>query len=232
MPGSPWPRSLPAADNRRAFSVRGCYPRAVFSVSTTFLDPASTDSPDLLALARQGDSDAFGRLCRLHGARLLRQATGLCGDPMLAEDLAQDTLFAAWKSLPRYNGQCRFFTWLCAILLNLHRNVRRQKHPVPLAGLGDSDRESAVRLIDDRPDGGLPPDQTAAIDDRAAFLWRCLEQLPPKHREVIYLRFYVDDSLEGIAAALGCSVGTVKSRLFHAIERLRAMKAAARAELE
>src|SRR5439155_12223354 len=43
--------------------------------------------------------------------------------------------------------------------------------------------------------------------------------LPAKHERVIYLRFYVDDSLEGIAAALGCSVGTVKSRLFHALER-------------
>jgi RNA polymerase sigma-70 factor (ECF subfamily) len=41
---------------------------------------------------------------------------------------------------------------------------------------------------------------------------------------VVYLRFYVDDSLEGIAAALGCAVGTVKSRLFHALEKLRGMK--------
>jgi len=50
--------------------------------------------------------------------------------------------------------------------------------------------------------------------------------LPAKHQQVIYLRFYVDDSLEGIAAALGCSVGTVKSRLFHALDKLRGMKAA------
>ena len=53
----------------------------------------------------------------------------------------------------------------------------------------------------------------------------CIEALPPKHRQVIYLRFYVDDSLEGIAAALGCSVGTVKSRLFHALDKLRGMNA-------
>jgi len=47
--------------------------------------------------------------------------------------------------------------------------------------------------------------------------------LPAKQQQVIYLRFYVDHSLGGIAAALGCSVGTVKSRLFHALEKLRAM---------
>jgi len=53
-----------------------------------------------------------------------------------------------------------------------------------------------------------------------------LEQvgLPPKHEQVIYLRFYVDESLEGIAAGLGCSVGTVKSRLFHGLDKLRGMK--------
>jgi RNA polymerase sigma-70 factor, ECF subfamily len=52
---------------------------------------------------------------------------------------------------------------------------------------------------------------------------QCIRALPQKHQDVIYLRFYVDNSLEGIAAALGCSLGTVKSRLFHALEKLRSM---------
>lgn len=51
----------------------------------------------------------------------------------------------------------------------------------------------------------------------------CIQALPAKQQQVIYLRFYADDSLEGIAAALGCSVGTIKSRLFHALNRLRGM---------
>ena len=54
---------------------------------------------------------------------------------------------------------------------------------------------------------------------------QCIQALPAKHQQVIHLRFYVDDSLEGIAAALGCSVGTVKSRLFHALDKLRGMNA-------
>ncbi len=53
----------------------------------------------------------------------------------------------------------------------------------------------------------------------------CLQRLSNKHQQVIYLRFYVDESLESIAGALGCSVGTVKSRLFHALEKLRGMTA-------
>lgn len=54
---------------------------------------------------------------------------------------------------------------------------------------------------------------------------KCIASLPVKHQQVIFLRFYVDDSLEGIAVALGCSVGTVKSRLFHALDKLRGMNA-------
>jgi RNA polymerase sigma-70 factor (ECF subfamily) len=54
---------------------------------------------------------------------------------------------------------------------------------------------------------------------------QCIQTLPAKHQQVIYLRFYVDGSLDGIAAALGCSVGTVKSRLFHALDKLRNISA-------
>ena len=60
---------------------------------------------------------------------------------------------------------------------------------------------------------------------QAVLVRECVQALPAKQQQVIYLRFYVDDSLEGIAAALGCSVGTVKSRLFHALDKLRKMNA-------
>ena len=56
-------------------------------------------------------------------------------------------------------------------------------------------------------------------------MYRCIQALPAKHQQVIHLRFYAGDSLAGIAAALGCSVGTVKSRLFHALDKLRGMNA-------
>jgi RNA polymerase sigma-70 factor (ECF subfamily) len=75
-------------------------------------------------------------------------------------------------------------------------------------------------LADDR----ARPDQAALMREEATLVWQCVQSLPLKHQQVIHLRFYADDSLEGIAAALGCSVGTVKSRLFHALEKLRAMK--------
>ena len=186
-----------------------------------------SDTRSLLDRAHAGDVEAFSEVCRLHETRLLRQAMTLCGNPTLAEDLAQDTLVEAWKYLHRYNGRCQFFTWLCAILLNRFRNTLRQKRPVPLSAVGQNDRGQLEDLISNKPDNGALPDEQAQLRERAGLVLACLRALPAKHQQVIYLRFYVDHSLEGIAAALGCSVGTVKSRLFHALDKLRGMNAIA-----
>ena len=195
----------------------------MFSLTPAFVDLAVPASSDLLALAQQGDGDAFCELCRIYETPLLRQATKLCGDLALAEDLAQDTLFQAWKSIRRFNGRCQFFTWVCAILLNRYRNVVRRDRPVALSTLSTHGDDGAENILENLADSGASPDQLTEFSERAEFLRRCLARLPDKHREVIYLRFYVDQSLDGIAAALDCSVGTVKSRLFHALEKLRMM---------
>ena len=179
--------------------------------------------PGLLAQAQAGDADAFCELCRAYEARLLRHAWSVCGPSTLSEELAQETLVEAWRSLRRYNGRSQFFTWLCAILLHRYRNVLRARRPFPFSTLRRGEQENALDALQNLADTRLPPDQAAQQTERDVLLRRSLERLPPKHREVVYLRFYVDESLESIAAALGCSVGTVKSRLFHGLEKLRAM---------
>ncbi len=179
----------------------------------------------LLEQAQAGDAGAFGEVCRVYETRLFRQSLALCGNEALAEELAQDTLVEAWKCLRRYNGRCQFFTWLCAILLNRHRNTLRKKRPVAWSALGTRDGEESQRNFENTFAGEAQPDGAAELREQSALVRRCIGALPAKHQQVIYLRFYVDESLEGIAEALGCSVGTVKSRLFHAMERLRGMKA-------
>jgi RNA polymerase sigma-70 factor (ECF subfamily) len=186
--------------------------------------PASGESGDSLALlarAQKGDAESFGELCRLHEGRLLRQAMLLC--PESAEDLVQECLLGAWKSIGKYRGGCQFFTWLCAIMLNQHRNLRRKRWPALLSNLFKSDDAFSEIAAETRA-----PDESAEASDEAVFVQRCVRRLSPKHREIIHLRFYVDDSLEGIATALGCSIGTVKSRLFHALENLKKMTEAGR----
>ena len=194
-------------------------------LNPTYVETETPDTQSFLDQARAGDVEAFGEVYRAYGTRLLRQAVALCGNVSLAEELAQDTLVEAWKSLRRYNGRCEFFTWLCAILLNRFHNLLRQKRPLPFSAFSRHDRDEFQENIINLPDHDSLPDETVQLREQAARVRACLQTLPPKHQQVIYLRFYVDDSLEGIAAALGCSVGTVKSRLFHALDKLRGMKA-------
>ena len=194
-------------------------------MNPTLPEIATPDTGDFLAQARAGDAEAFGEVCRAYETRLLRQALALCRNETLAEDLAQDTLVEAWKCLGRYNGRCQFFTWLCAILLNRYRNTLRQQRTVPLSAVGEHDQAQNQDQLNRVVDRSSLPDQAVQLREQAALLQQCIQTLPAKHQQVIYLRFYVDDSLAGIAAALGCSVGTVKSRLFHALEKLRSMNA-------
>jgi RNA polymerase sigma-70 factor (ECF subfamily) len=182
------------------------------SLSSILVQVESPDPRSLLDRARAGDSDAFTAICPEYEGRLLRQAMTLCGNEAMAEELAQDTLVEAWKCLRQYNGQCQFFTWLCAILLNRFRNALREKRFLPLT-------EETAEACDEH----ASPDESALANERAALMRRRLAELPAKHRQVIFLRFYVEQSLPQIAAAVGCSVGTVKSRLFHAMEKLRRM---------
>ena len=195
------------------------------SLSPTFVEIETPDTQSLLDQARAGDAEAFGEICRIHGTRLLRQAVALCGNMTLAEDLAQDTLVEAWKCLRRYNGRCQFFTWLCAILLNRYRNVLRENRLLPASALGTRDQDDFEKHTGNLTDHAALPDQAVELREQAVLVRKCVQALPAKHQQVIYLRFYVDDSLEGIAAALGCPVGTVKSRLFHALDKLRRMDA-------
>jgi RNA polymerase sigma-70 factor (ECF subfamily) len=193
-------------------------------VNSAFSDLSASWIPELLARAQRGEERAFGQLCQAFEPRLLRQAILLCGNDSLAEDLAQETLIEAWKCLDRFNGRCQFFTWLCAILHHRHRSALRRKWLLSFLGLENprewETQEMAQQPIDDEP----WPDRAAESREQAALVRRCVQCLPPKQQQVVFLRFFVDDSLEGIAVALRCSVGTVKSRLFHALEKLRTMR--------
>ena len=183
-------------------------------INPTITVNEDAESPVLLALSQQGDGDAFCELCRINEARLLRQAMTLCGDASSAEDLTQDTLVAAWKSIRRYNGKCRFFTWLCSILIHLHRSDLRKKQPAARLAMAQEGIASAENCLANLADDAAYPDEALELSEKAAAMRVCLESLPKKHRDVIFLRFYVNESLDGIATALNCSVGTVKSRLF------------------
>ncbi len=184
---------------------------------------------ELLRRASEGDAEAFCLVARAHEQRLFQQAVALCRNPATAEDLAAETLIEAWKSIARFDGSCRFSTWLYAILLHRYQKLARKlrSRPVPLSALpaaeADAGEQLLARLSDAQP---LPP-ETIAQSERAVKLDAALAGLPDKHRLVLQLRFFEEASLTEIAAALDISVGTVKSRLHHALEKLRRMASVA-----
>ena len=188
--------------------------------------PALSESAELLSRAREGDADAFCVVAQAHEQRLFQQAIALCHDPTAAEDLAAETLIEAWKSIGRFDGSCRFSTWLYAILLHRYQKLirRLRSRPVPLSALPGAEAADRELLLERLPDTQSLPPETLAQAEANARMREAINALPARHRQVVLLRFFEDASLPEIAAALGLSIGTVKSRLHHALVKLRKMK--------
>lgn len=185
-----------------------------------------TEARELLRRARDGDPEAFCSLAQAHEQRLFQQALALSHNPATAEDIAAETLIEAWKSIARFDGQCRFSTWLYAILLHRYqKHVRRQRsRPVPFSTLSHEEADRGRQRLECITDSRPVSSQTLAQSETDASLRDAINQLPGKHRQVVLLRFFESAALPEIAAALGLSVGTVKSRLHHALGKLRKMK--------
>ena len=150
-----------------------------------------------------------------HACGAARLALGKDGH--WAEDLAQETLVEAWRSLARFDGRCRFSTWLYGILR--HRFLKGRRHQ-------NAARISAPDALGQVPSTAYTPDRSAEASEDARRVRRAVASLPEEHRLVVELRFFAGATLDEIAAALGCPLGTVKSRLHHALEKLRQMNLA------
>jgi len=170
--------------------------------------------PDLVRRAQNGNVAAFGRLVELHAGPLWGCARALCGDDHEAEDLAQETLLEAWRSLRRYDDRSRFSTWLYGILR--HRFLKARRKPRPAVG--------GEEAAGDRPSREAEPPAAAEQAEAARLVQAALAALPAEHRAVLELRFFAAASLDEIATLLGCPLGTVKSRLHHGLEKLRRAK--------
>ena len=173
------------------------------------------DERRLISLAQAGDREAFCALARTHVPGLLRAAATLGCEQNAAEDLAQETLWEAWRSLRQFDGRCRLSTWLFGILRHRWLKLLRKKLPQQL------DEASAQAML---ASPGQAPEADLESQEQAAHLRQALTCLPDAQREVLELRFFAQASLEEIAVALSCPLGTVKSRLHHGLEKLRQLK--------
>lgn len=181
------------------------------------LDPADdTPPPDQVELAtraRDGDQAAYARLVAIHQQLAFRVAYLVTGSATDAEDAAQEGFVKAYVSLHRFDPRRPFRPWLLTIVANEARNRRRS------SGRRLAYEARSIRLAPDVPD--LTPEQEAEAAETRRALLDAVNRLPDGERLVVGLRYYLQLSEAETAAAAGIPKGTVKSRLWRAMEHLR-----------
>ena len=169
------------------------------------------DEDQLVQGLRSQDPGAMQELVVAYGDRLFRSACLLCGNEAEAQDLVQETFLQAVRSAHRFGGRSSVYTWLHGILLNLTRHYHRDRKRL----VYDEELAHAEPAPPDETPNGLDVEMTTGA------LAKALRRLSGPHREVIVLRFYEDMKIHEIAARLGISKGTVKSRLHYAIAEMQ-----------
>jgi len=153
-----------------------------------------------------GDRVAFGDYVRSRGGALLRAAQALTGNRADAEDLVQATLVKTYQSWNRITDPAALDTYVRRIMINTHISGWRR------------------RRVDEYPTDELPDEPAAdqtGDSDLHEVVQRAVDRLPRRMRAAVMLRYYDDMSEPEVAAALGVSVGTVKSTVARAVAKLR-----------
>ena len=180
---------------------------------------------DLVARFKSGDATAFDTMVERYWGRIYSMVNQLLRNPQDAEEVTQDAFIRAHRGLGNFRGDSSFSTWLYQIATNLARNRywywwrRRRDQSIsfdaPLGG--DTD----MTLADVIPAEVETPDDITVTQEFVSNIGRGMEKLGRKHREILILRNVKNLSYEEIAAILGISIGTVKSRIARARESLR-----------
>ncbi|MEJ3749581.1 RNA polymerase sigma factor [Actinomycetes bacterium KLBMP 9797] len=171
------------------------------------------DEATAVARARDGDLGAYETLVARHTATAHRTAV-LLGAADDADDVVQEAFVKAFLRLGRYRGESGFRTWLLAIVGNETRNLHRSRR-----------RRDGLLLRAAAREGPGPapvdPSETAEAGDRRRRLVAAVRRLNDRDREVVVCRYLLDLSEAETAATLALSKGTVKSRAFRALAKLR-----------
>jgi RNA polymerase sigma-70 factor (ECF subfamily) len=168
----------------------------------------------LLERIAQSDETAFKELYRGFSRRLYAYVLRQIDDPSQAEEIVADTLYEVWRQPARFRGESQFGTWLIGIARNKVLMAFRSRKP-------DAKHDDLEAVA-----------ETVAADDPSAFdilaqqqrhegVRHCMSKLSADHRECVHLVFYEGMALAEVAALQGCPENTVKTRLFHARQKLK-----------
>ncbi|MGB7988198.1 MAG: sigma-70 family RNA polymerase sigma factor [Candidatus Methylophosphatis roskildensis] len=181
-------------------------------MTTRNTDPDEQRIRALLVAVERGDEPAMQQLYGSFNRRVFAFALNRLNDHAEAEEVTIDTLLEVWKNPQRFRGESRFSTWLLGIA---HHKVvdrlrsRRNDH-VPV--------DAHAELIEDQ---ALRPDQVVEAADQRRMLNDCMDKLPDEQRECLYLVLLEGLSLGEVARIQSCPENTVKTRLFHARQKMK-----------
>ena len=185
----------------------------------------ASEEADLVERCRGGDRAAFGRLIALYQDRVFNLCLRMCGNASDAEDYAQEAFIKAMRSIDRFDGRSRFYTWLFRIAVNGVISGRRKNGRAMIRSLdvgraaGDDAGHASIRNDLAAEESG-PVDQASLREEHAQVL-AALAELDEDHRAAVLLRDVESLDYSEIAEVLGVAVGTVKSRLTRARQMLR-----------
>lgn len=171
----------------------------------------------LIRRAQSGDRRAFEALLAQVRPRAMAVALRVLRNPDDAEDAVQDAFVKIWRYLGRFEGRSSFTTWVHRIVMNASLDLVRRQSCRPAAAVDEEPgREREVVEMGEQE----TPEEQLLQAARGQVVRAALEVLSPVHRQAITLREFDDCSYDEIAAAAGCPVGTIMSRLHHARRKL------------
>jgi RNA polymerase sigma-70 factor (ECF subfamily) len=172
-----------------------------------------------VALARDGDSDAFRGLVEHHSRAVYRLAHRMTGNRQDAEDVVQETFLKAYRQLGRFESRANFGTWLHRIAVNCSIDlIRSRKHQETGHDAADLDLLDSAR-DDDRVDPS--PERLMLSTEVQEQVNRAMEGLTAMERAAFVLRHFEGHSIEEISRSLGLKANAAKHSIFRAVRKMR-----------
>ena len=173
------------------------------------------DDASLLRRVQAGDDQALAALYDRHGGAAYGLAYRIAGDAATAEDAVQEAFVSLWRQAPRFDaerGQVR--SWLLTIVHHRAIDFVRRKTNRPERQLPDGAEEFLV-------DAGPAPHEAVASSMQSALVREAVRRIPEDQRRTVEMAYFGGMTHVEIAEAMGVPLGTVKSRLRIAMEKLR-----------
>ena len=193
------------------------------------LDYPTAEDVKLVAASQQGDMVAFEELVARHRDKVYARAFSMVRNEDEAVDLSQEAWVKAWQRLVQFQGEASFATWMTRIVINLcldHLRKAKRQRAESIEQLDEElgGVERQMPVVNVNPSEGLERTELRKRIDRA------MVQLSYEHRTVLILHEFEEMEYKQIAKVMGCSIGTVMSRLFYARRRLAALLMALKRE--